>query len=120
MKLREPLDMRLPLFLVPRLKLLREPISDGLWPGRAIKVFREPFVSQFNVGQGGQPVLQGRFKIVGIDSRSGWRGGVHQSLGHLDLMRTRYRRKAIEGRCDFVHPARLPDPWNIVELVDGG
>jgi len=53
MKFRDPLDIWLPLFLVPRLKLLREPIFENFRPGRAIKAFREPFVSHFDVGQGG-------------------------------------------------------------------
>src|SRR3954447_1652069 len=119
MKFREPLDMWLPLFLVPRLKLLREPIFENLWPRRAIKTFCEPFVSEFDVGQGGQPLLQGWFEIVRIESRNGWPGGLDQRLGH-DLMLTRYRRQAVEGGCEFVQPARLLDPRNIVELVHRG
>src|SRR3954451_15826965 len=82
MKFRQALNMWLLLFLMPRLKLLREPIFENLWPRRAIKTFCEPFVSEFDVGQGGQPVLQGWFEIVRIESRGGWPGGLNQRLGH--------------------------------------
>ena len=71
MKFCEAMGMWLPFFLVPRFKLVCEPISDSQWPRRAIKAFGESFVSQFDVGQRGQLLLHGRFKIVRIDSRSG-------------------------------------------------
>jgi hypothetical protein len=65
MKFPEPLHMRLACPLVPRLKLLREPISDRLRPRPSIQAVQESFVSRLDVGERSQFMLNGGFEIIG-------------------------------------------------------